>query len=93
MMSLEAISEALTHSDQSIIKIYINTKNTVKQTAEETAFRIVKKRWGKFQGNFQGNFGFLDEKKHPRDDSWMSWNVDIIVLINVLKIVKLYELS
>ena len=63
MMSLEAISEALTHSDQSIIKIYINTKNTVKQTAEETAFRIVKKRWGKFQGNFQGNFGFLDEKK------------------------------
>ena len=51
MMSLEAISEALTHSDQSITKIYINTKNTVKQAAGETAFRIVKKRWGKFQGN------------------------------------------
>ena len=48
MMSLEAISEALTHSDQSITKIYINTKNTLKQTARETAFRIVKKRWGKF---------------------------------------------
>jgi len=43
MMSLEAISEALTHSDQSITKIYINTKNTVKQAAGETAFRIVKK--------------------------------------------------
>lgn len=44
MISLEAISEALTHSDQSITKIYINTKNTLKQTAGETAFRIVKKR-------------------------------------------------
>ncbi len=48
MMSLEAISEALTHSDQSITKMYIkmdiNTKNTLKQTAGETAFRIVKKR-------------------------------------------------
>ena len=44
MRSLEAISEALTHSDQSITKIYINTKNTVKQAAGETAFRIVKKR-------------------------------------------------
>ena len=52
MMSLEAISEALTHSDQSITKVYINTKNTLKQTAGETAFRFIKKRWGKFQGNF-----------------------------------------
>ena len=42
--SIEEISEALTHSDQSITKTYINTKNTVKQTAGETAFRIVNKR-------------------------------------------------
>jgi integrase len=41
--SLEEISEALTHSDQSITKTYINTKNTVKQTVGETAFRIIKK--------------------------------------------------
>lgn len=34
---------ALTHSDQSITKTYINTKNTVKQSVGETAFRIIKK--------------------------------------------------
>ena len=41
--SIDEISEALTHSDQSITKTYINTKNTVKQTVGETAFRIIKK--------------------------------------------------
>ena len=41
--SIDEISEALTHSDQSITKTYINTKNTVKQTVGETASRIIKK--------------------------------------------------
>ena len=41
--SIDEISEALTHSDQSITKTYINTKNTVKQTVGETAFRIDRK--------------------------------------------------
>lgn len=41
--SIDEISEALTHSDQSITKTYINTKSTVKQTVGETAFRIIKK--------------------------------------------------
>lgn len=40
--SIDEISEALTHSDQSITKTYINTKNTVKQTIGETAFHIIK---------------------------------------------------
>lgn len=40
--SLAEISEALTHSDQSITKTYINTKTTVKQPAGVTAFRILK---------------------------------------------------
>ena len=39
--SIDEISEALTHSDQSITKTYINTKSTVKQTVGETAFRII----------------------------------------------------
>ena len=41
--SLEEISEALTHSDQSITKTYINTTNTVYQTPGETAYRNLKK--------------------------------------------------
>lgn len=41
--SLEEISEALTHSDQSITKTYINTTSTVSQTAGETAYRHLKK--------------------------------------------------
>ena len=48
---------------------------------------ILKIRSGKFQGNSQGNYRFFDKKRHPRDNSWMSWNVDIIVLINVLSAV------
>ena len=42
--------------------------------------------------NFGVNFVFLNKKRHPRENSWMSVNVDIIVLINVLRIVMLYEL-
>ncbi|EGE54267.1 tyrosine-type recombinase/integrase [Streptococcus parauberis] len=41
--SLEEISEALTHSDQSITKTYINITSTVSQTAGETAYRYLKK--------------------------------------------------
>ncbi|MGJ7449247.1 hypothetical protein ACR8VA_09020, partial [Streptococcus equinus] len=39
----EEISEALTHSDQSTTKTYINTKNTVKQPVGEIVFRNLKK--------------------------------------------------
>jgi len=41
---IEEISEALTHSNQSITKTYINTKNTVKQPVGEIAFRNLKKQ-------------------------------------------------
>ena len=36
---------------------------------------------------------FLSTKKHPTQSVGRSINVDIIVLINVLRIEKLYELS
>ena len=36
---------------------------------------------------FGVNFSFLNKKRHPRNNSWMSVNVDIIVLINVLSAV------
>ena len=39
---LEAISEALTHSDKEITKTYVNTKNTVNQTVGDIAFRSLK---------------------------------------------------
>lgn len=42
--SLEAISEALTHSDIQITKTYVNTTETVNQTAGEIAFRSLKKQ-------------------------------------------------
>ena len=42
--SLEAISEALTHSDIQITRTYVNTTETVNQTAEEIAFRSLKKQ-------------------------------------------------
>ena len=86
--SIEAISEALTHSDKEVTKTYVNTKDTVNQTVGDIAFRSLKKWWG----NFGVNSWFLDKKRHPRENSWMSVNVDIIVLINVLRIVMLYEL-
>lgn len=40
--SLEAISEALTHSDKEITKTYVNTKDVVNQTVGEVAFRNLK---------------------------------------------------
>ena len=42
-LSLEAISEALTHSDKEITKTYVNTKDTVNQTVGDIAFCSLKK--------------------------------------------------
>ena len=41
-ISLEAISEALTHSDKEITKTYVNTKDKVNQTVGDIAFRSFK---------------------------------------------------
>ena len=41
---IKAISEALTHSDIQITKTYVNTTETVNQTAGEIAFRSLKKQ-------------------------------------------------
>ncbi len=41
-VSLEIISEALTHSDKEITKTYVNTKDVVNQTVGEIAFRNLK---------------------------------------------------
>lgn len=43
MMSLEAISEALTQSDTSTTKSYINTSNVVPIAMGEIAYRNLKK--------------------------------------------------
>ena len=40
--SLNAISEALTHSDKEITKICVNTKDKVNQTVGDIAFRSLK---------------------------------------------------
>ena len=40
--SLEAISEALTHSDKEITKTYVYTKDIVNLTVGEIAFRNLK---------------------------------------------------
>lgn len=42
-VSLDAISEALTHSDKQITKIYVNTADTVNQTVGEIVFRNLKR--------------------------------------------------
>lgn len=42
-ISLEVISEALTHSDKEITKTYVNTTDTVHQTVGDIAFRSLKK--------------------------------------------------
>lgn len=42
-MSLEAISEALTHSDKQITKTYVNTKDIVNRTVGDIASRSLKK--------------------------------------------------
>ena len=62
---MEAISEALTHSDIQITKTYVNTTEKVNQTAGEIAFRSLKKQ----QGELGVNFSFLNKKRHPRENS------------------------
>ena len=42
-MSLEAISEALTHSDKGTTQIYVNTSNVVPMTVGNIAYRNLKK--------------------------------------------------
>ena len=42
VVSLEDISEALTHSDKQVTKAYVNTTDTVNQTVGEIAFRSLK---------------------------------------------------
>ena len=42
-MSLEAISEALTHSDTITTKTYVNTSNVIPMAVGEIAFRNLKK--------------------------------------------------
>ena len=54
-ISIKAISEALTHSDIQITKTYVNTTETVNQTAGEIAFRSLKKQQGELQ--------FFEQKK------------------------------
>ena len=43
-MSLEAISEALTHSDTGITQIYVNTSNVVPMTVGEFAYQHLKNK-------------------------------------------------
>ena len=42
-ISLEAISEALTHSDTITTKTYVNTSNVIPMAVGEIAFRNLKK--------------------------------------------------
>lgn len=42
-VSLEAISEALTHSNKEVTKTYVNTKDIVSRTVGDIAFRSLKK--------------------------------------------------
>lgn len=42
-VSLEAISEALTHSNKEVTKTYVNTKDIVNRTVGDIAFRSLKK--------------------------------------------------
>ncbi len=43
-MSLEAISEALTHSDTLTTKTYVNTSNVVSMTAGQVALQNLKNK-------------------------------------------------
>ena len=43
-MSLEAISEALTHSDTITTKTYVNTSNIVPLSAEQVAYQHLKNK-------------------------------------------------
>ena len=86
--SIEAISEALTHSETGTTQIYVNTSNVVPMAVGEFALKSLK-QWGENKVNFSKKH----EKSTHKVNFWVLWNVDIIVLINVLRIVMLYELS
>ncbi len=43
--SLEAISEALTHSDTITTRAYVNTSNVIPMAVGEIAYRNLKKQW------------------------------------------------
>ena len=60
-MSLEAISEALTHSDIGTTQIYVNTSNVVPMAIGEFALKSLKQR-GENKVNFEVNF----LKKHEK---------------------------
>lgn len=62
-MSLEAISEALTHSDTGTTQIYVNTSNIVPMAVGEFALKSLK-QWGENKVNFEVNF-FKKHKKAP----------------------------
>ena len=64
-ISLEEISEALTHSDKQVTKTYVNTTDTVNQTVGEIAFGNLKK-WLR---EISGNLLFFSQKRHPREFS------------------------
>lgn len=54
-MSLEAISEALTHSDTGTTQIYVNTSNVVPMAVGEFALKFLKQQ-GENKVNFEVNF-------------------------------------
>ena len=86
------IYKTLTHSDTGTTRIYVNTSNVVPMAVGEFALKSLK-QWGENKVNFEVNFSKKHEKSTHEVNSWVLWNVDIIVLINVLRIVMLYELS
>ena len=65
-MSLEAISEALTHSDTITTKTYVNASNIVPLSAGQVAYQHLKNKQGNFRANFRANFFRKYRKKHPQ---------------------------
>ena len=65
-MSLEAISEALTHSDTITTKTYVNTSNVVPITAGQVAYEHLTHKQGKNRANFRANSSKNYTKKHPQ---------------------------
>lgn len=64
-MSLEAISEALTHSDTITTKTYVNTSNVVPMAVGEIAYRNLKKEWCEFGVKSGVNFAKNRQKNTP----------------------------
>lgn len=88
-MSLEKISEALTHPNIGTTRVYVNASNVVALTPANFAYdNLNKNSRGDSVGDSGGDF---HKKRHPRKCGCLV-NVDITT-INVLKIVMLYGLS